>query len=47
MRLGGSYGKLKRHEFFTDFDWDHLLYFSLKAPWTPPADKIINGTKME
>lgn len=40
MRLtGGSYSKLRKHEFFTNFEWDKLVEGTLKSPWTPSNEK--------
>jgi len=42
-RLGfdsGGYAKLKKHEFFSGFEWDKLEAGELDAPIKPAADKM-------
>mmetsp|Transcript_16558 Transcript_16558/g.14364 ORF Transcript_16558/g.14364 Transcript_16558/m.14364 type:complete len:190 (+) Transcript_16558:1833-2402(+) len=41
VRLGGSFAALKANPWFENFDWDKLLDRELKAPYTPPKDKLI------
>eukprot|EP01017_Pseudomicrothorax_dubius_P023633 TRINITY_DN2520_c0_g1_i2.p1 TRINITY_DN2520_c0_g1~~TRINITY_DN2520_c0_g1_i2.p1 ORF type:complete len:815 (+),score=191.06 TRINITY_DN2520_c0_g1_i2:35-2479(+) len=42
QRLGGSYAALKAHAWFDNFDWEKLSDRDLKAPFTPPKEKLMN-----
>lgn len=40
VRLGGSYGALKSHQWFEDFDWDAFFNKQMEPPYIPPKEKI-------
>jgi len=40
VRLGGSYGALKAHEWFEDFDWDDFFNKTMTPPFIPSADSV-------
>lgn len=40
VRLGGSYGALKSHEWFEDFDWDIFFNKHMIPPYIPPKERI-------
>jgi len=47
VRLGGSFATLKANAWFEKFDWDKLLDKELKAPYCPPAEKLMSDQDMK
>lgn len=47
MRLGESYGALKAHSWFENFDWDKLLEKELKAPFLPIQEKYLSEQELK
>lgn len=47
MRLGESYGALKAHAWFENFDWDKLLEKELKAPFLPSQEKYLSEQELK
>lgn len=40
VRLGGSFGALKAHEWFEDFDWDDFFNKTMTPPYIPDEEDI-------
>lgn len=47
VRLGGSYGALKAHEWFEDFDWDVFFNKQMTPPFIPNDDQISTDAAIE
>ncbi|EAR88061.1 CGMP-dependent kinase 9-1 (macronuclear) [Tetrahymena thermophila SB210] len=47
VRLGGSYGALKSHEWFEDFDWDIFFNKQATPPYIPPKNKLSSDQFIE
>mmetsp|Transcript_13951 Transcript_13951/g.19373 ORF Transcript_13951/g.19373 Transcript_13951/m.19373 type:complete len:112 (-) Transcript_13951:526-861(-) len=48
-RLGGGEEgsqEIKKHHFFTDFDWEKLEKLKLKAPFKPPPYELDKNKKL-
>lgn len=46
-RLGGSFGAIKAHEFFDDFDWDNFFLKKIEPPYIPRPEEIHNKTLLQ
>lgn len=47
VRLGGSYGALKSHEWFADFDWDMFFNKEMNPPFVPENESVSSEAQIQ